>query len=104
MGIDTFVAVQLSKSRILVIYLVIFTFRGVCALEFSTQKHNGLCYEDILLAVCMRRHRGQWVATTDDFTTENDDESSISSLSDLVPESEVKPANVTQLEAKKTVP
>ena len=77
------------------------------------RKRNGLwaagtrdtnSYEDTLpLVVQARRHRGQWVATADDFTTENDDESCISSLSDSVPESEVKPANVTRLEAKKAV-
>jgi len=77
------------------------------------RKRNGLwaagtrdknSYEDTLpLVVQARRHRGQWVATADDFTTENDDESCISSLSDSVPESEVEPANVTRLEAKKAV-
>eukprot|EP00957_Ditylum_brightwellii_P137196 10460500-Ditylum_brightwellii.AAC.1 len=61
-------------------------------------------YDDILsLVVYACRHRGQWVATADNFTTENDDESCISSLSDSVPESEVKPANITKFEAKKAV-
>ena len=61
-------------------------------------------YEDTLhLVVQGCRHRGEWVATADDFTTENDDESCIRSLSDSVPESEVKPANVTRFEAKKAV-
>eukprot|EP00957_Ditylum_brightwellii_P036083 2733373-Ditylum_brightwellii.AAC.1 len=55
------------------------------------QKCNGLwtavtrdkhSHEDILLVVHACRHRGQWVTTADDFMTENDDESSISSLSD----------------------
>eukprot|EP00957_Ditylum_brightwellii_P083106 6317773-Ditylum_brightwellii.AAC.1 len=66
------------------------------------QKHNVLwtavtrdknSHEDIFLVVHAHRYRGQWVATADDFTTENNDESSISSLSDSVPESEVEPAN-----------
>eukprot|EP00957_Ditylum_brightwellii_P111315 8488929-Ditylum_brightwellii.AAC.1 len=61
------------------------------------QERNGLwasvtrdknSYEDILFAVHACRHRGQWVATADDFTIENGDESCISSLSDSVPESE----------------
>eukprot|EP00957_Ditylum_brightwellii_P002268 174462-Ditylum_brightwellii.AAC.1 len=77
-----------------------------------TQKSNGLwtavtrnknSHEYIILVMHVCRHRGQWVATADDFTTENDNESSISSLSDSVPESEVKLANITRLEAKKAV-
>eukprot|EP00957_Ditylum_brightwellii_P194444 14808568-Ditylum_brightwellii.AAC.1 len=75
------------------------------------QKRNGLwaagtrhknSYEDTLpLVVQACRHRGQWVATADDITTENDDESCISSLSHSVPESEVELVNITRLEAKK---
>eukprot|EP00957_Ditylum_brightwellii_P113222 8634564-Ditylum_brightwellii.AAC.1 len=46
-------------------------------------------YEEIL--VCAQKNDGHWIAT-DDSEAENDEESSISSCSDSVPEPRVKPA------------
>eukprot|EP00957_Ditylum_brightwellii_P017628 1328263-Ditylum_brightwellii.AAC.1 len=54
-----------------------------CNRLWATGTRDMNSYEDTLpLVVHVHRHRGKWVATANDFMTENDDESCISSLSD----------------------